>query len=256
MAQNKNQQIMYGADPEFFLYKQGELISGAEAFPNPIETDSGYIFNDGIVCEVNPIPSDSTIGLLRNLDNLFNIVRTYGFELKFEPIVETNKFILERAAQFDRSILTFGCSPDINIYQEELHSYRGDASNIFYRFAGGHIHIGVEGECEGKIELLKNVEARTGLAINSFANKEGEKQRRNFYGRAGACRLKSYGIEWRTPSAAIFNINNSINYQQTTKLLEMLDLQIKNKISPLDLSNEEVQKIINNGDVIEEAWNY
>ena len=191
---------------------------------------------------------------MQNLFDLFSIVAAGGYDLVFEPVIETTKETLERAAEFDRSILTFGCSPDINVYEENQHSYRGDASNIFYRFAGGHIHIGVEEKIENKLDLLKKIEARAGLLINSFADSKAEKLRRNYYGRAGTCRVKSYGIEWRTPSAAILKeVNSQINFNN---LLNILDLQIKGKIKPLDLKDEEVQQIINSGEVVEEAWVY
>src|SRR3546814_16551327 len=78
-----------------------------------------------------------------------------------------------------------------------------DASqNPLMRCAGGHLHVGwTEGESLGSIQhvmncsdLVKQLDGYLGLGS---LGKDKDKVRRSLYGKAGACRIKPYGVEYR-----------------------------------------------------------
>ena len=172
----------------------------------------------------------------------------------FAPSVKVSKELIAMSGAFDASALQFGCSPDKSIYDEHP-SYRGDASQIFYRFAGTHIHI------DAPPQSIKVLDRILGLVINEEAKNiktqgnviggvEGEVLRRRYYGRAGVYREKRYGSEWRVPSSAIMN--------NLCKYLEAAEKIAENwrKYDKFPLSEEETKEIINAGLTYEDAWNY
>ena len=201
--------LIFGADPEFFAAKNGEIIPGTMLIPSTIDTGWGYITNDGIVLEINPFPGE----IQRLLDNLMGLVdvamRETGCELIFEPRYRVSEAIIELAGTYDTSALEFGCSPDRNIYDDAM-SARMDASKHPWRYAGGHIHI-----ASGKMDpwlVISSLECELSDDINANSSIEEEYERRKYYGRAGCFRKKPYGAEWRTPSAAIFKSIAGSNY--------------------------------------------
>lgn len=91
----------------------------------------------------------------------------------------------------------FGCEPDYNAWTGE-ENVKPTPPHPYMRSAGGHVHI----------ELLNVSEQRKRdvicasdllLAVPSVLM-DPYSDRRKLYGRAGACRFKPYGVEYRTLS--------------------------------------------------------
>ncbi len=246
---------MIGCDPEFFaLDSNGNVIPAVEFLTQPILTESGVIVADGIAMEFNPVPGNTPAQLANNITVLKSIIidrlsSEYDSpSLCFAPSIPIPLEVIERAGRADTTALEFGCSPDLNVYGDKP-SYRGDASKIPWRFAGGHIHIDEEDN-----DCIKCLDMIVGLVINEASEQEPERLRREYYGKAGVYRKKFYGLEWRVPSSAIF-----ANEEVLLTYLNFIDKIVKtyNKIDKFPISDaQEVKEIINSGNSYNKAWEW
>ena len=89
--------------------------------------------------------------------------------------------------------LRFGCEPDFNAWTGKTNPPPAP-SNPFMRSAGGHIHIETTEDPEAVIRAMDLF-----LGVPSVLMDDGE-LRKELYGKAGAHRKKSYGVEYRTLS--------------------------------------------------------
>lgn len=145
----------------------------------------------------------------------------------------------------------FGCDPDFNAYT----GYRNPSphcSNMNLRSAGGHIHIGYEeavdmrqinGIDTTRLEIVKALDLFVGVPSVIL---EPDNQRKELYGKAGAFRPKTYGLEYRTVSNY---------YLQSRKLVYWVYDAVNNAINSLNNGMlftepfcELVKNTINNND--------
>lgn len=91
----------------------------------------------------------------------------------------------------------FGCDPDLNAWTQKWNP-KPEAKEPNLRSAGGHIHFGFSAfDPEAMFQIAKAADMfiqLPGLLVDK------DDRRRELYGKAGACRLKPYGVEWRTAS--------------------------------------------------------
>lgn len=135
----------------------------------------------------------------------------------------------------------FGCEPDYNAWTEEVNK-KPVPPHPFMRSAGGHVHI----------ETTKNPfsVARACdlfLGVPSILMDTGD-ERRKLYGGAGACRVKPYGVEYRTLSNFwIFKPElREWVWRQSERALDM----VGDKKAPILYKDvmENITSCINNGD--------
>jgi len=200
--------LTLGADPEFFLKSNGEfypscgIIGGTKESPLPLK-ESGIpglsVQEDNVAVEITTAPWGTRDSFVDNLTNSLSYLPTI-FPEKYNLTLST-----AASAYFDpkylvtEQSLTFGCDPDINAYSGRLNEIceKGKSSN--FRTCGGHVHIGFEGKLSEKETrmFVKILDLFLGVP-SLFIDKDTE--RRKLYGKAGAFRYKSYGIEYRTLS--------------------------------------------------------
>jgi len=98
---------------------------------------------------------------------------------------------------------TFGCEPDFNAWGDCSLDENGEPRNTnpkpkpshpFMRSAGGHIHVET---VEDPTAVIRSMDLF--LGVPSVLMDNGE-LRKEMYGKAGAHRVKSYGVEYRTLS--------------------------------------------------------
>jgi hypothetical protein len=200
-----------GADPEVFVMKNGKAISAHGLIPGtkyePFKTGHGAIQVDGMALEFNINPSP-LVGLTAFEEFNTNIVRTLadlakhagGVNLVMAPVQEFDKEVLDAAPTEAKEL---GCDPDYCAYTLEENPRPDGAVN--FRTAAGHVHIGWGGgippmnkqHMEICVGFVKALDATVGLFMTYI---DREPRRRELYGKAGAFRPKSYGVEYRTPS--------------------------------------------------------
>lgn len=200
--------ITIGADPEFFLQKDGDFVSAHGLIPgtkkNPLPVEKGAVQVDGIALEFNIDPASSYEEFQGNLDQVLGALLKMVPD--FQPLQEVSVVLSEDVKKtIPKEALIIGCNSDIDAYEEEENPTPDQDNPV--RAAGGHIHIGgifTAGD-------TKITQWRTAMRLSRLMDKyvgvysllwDDDTFRRQIYGKAGACRLKPYGLEYRCLSNA------------------------------------------------------
>ena len=204
-----------GADPELFLKTvDGKFISAHDLVPgnkrDPHKVKDGAIQPDGLAAEFNIDAVDY------NDFSAFDSKLTSVIKQLKDVVGPDVNFALAPSAQFDAEYYNslpdaakeLGCDPDFCAYSEDPFAAnpRPDGASGL-RSAAGHLHIGWGADiptdhpdhiaiCR---DFIKQLDCYVGLAMTTF---DTDTERRKLYGKAGAYRPKSYGVEYRTPSNA------------------------------------------------------
>lgn len=201
--------LKVGADPEMFVHKVGQgFISPHTFFPgtkkDPYPVAAGALQVDGLAAEINVLPATTKEDFVRNYNDVFEAARTF-----LEP---TMSFARIPAVQFNEdyfkglpdTMKEVGCDPDYCAWED---GKKNTVPNLpgSVRVAGGHLHLGFgEGFNTQDMfyqtvccDLVKQLDCLIGTWDTSY---ETDGRRKNSYGKAGAFRYKSYGLEYRTPS--------------------------------------------------------
>lgn len=210
--------ILVGCDPEVFVKKNGifqsafGLIAGDKK--NPQKVDKGAVQVDGMALEFNIDPAASEAEFLMNVQDVFNIMKRMvpEFEVVAVPVADFDQAYL--SAQ-PKEALELGCDPDFNAWTRQANP-RPDGERPM-RTASGHVHIGwteneskEDGNHIHRCELIaKQLDFHLGLPSLFY---DGDKRRREMYGKAGAYRPKPYGVEYRTLSNAWLNSEELIKW--------------------------------------------
>ncbi len=233
-------QISVGTDPELFLKDEtGAFVSAHDLIPgskhSPHFVPYGAIQPDGVAAEFNTAPA------LNADDFLFNIEAVIKEMTKtFQAMRPDLTVSITPTATFDKdyfSTLTeiavaLGCTPDFNAYTGDTND-PPETSEPF-RTGAGHIHIG-DGLSHDTSDpdhfdwccnLVKQLDAV--LYFSSLIWDDDDK-RRSLYGKIGAFRPKSYGVEYR-PMSNMYLSNKAIQrfvFDATVKATTLLVNDLK-----------------------------
>ncbi len=227
--------VLRGADPELFLRdsKTQEpvtsigLIGGTKT--NPRSIGDGYaVQEDNVAVEFNIPPAKSSKefknSLLHVLNYLNETLNPQGLSLDISPTMDFSHEQLEHPQAQE-----LGCEPDYNAWTRDVNPRPTAPPTL--RSSGGHLHIGYDTpNVETSLELIKAHDLFCGVASIMY---DGDVRRREVYGKAGAHRIKSYGVEYRTLSNF---------WIKTPELMEWLYAQ-----------SEKAVAFVNDGNVIDEA---
>lgn len=203
-------QFMFGADPEFFLYdtKKEHFVSAYGLFPgtkdNPHPLDQGAVQVDGLALEFNidatSDPQEFHDRIDHVLGQIYVMMKDVSSSLtaKFIPFAEFPKKYFEDLPE-DCKIL--GCDPDFN--QDGVpNPAPTELINRPWRTAAGHVHIGWDKNLDVNDPAHRAdcsyVSKHMGQIDGDFSDSNYQRQR--YYGRTGAHRPKTYGVELRCPS--------------------------------------------------------
>jgi hypothetical protein len=218
--------ILRGADPELFL-RDGDgnpvvsigLIGGSKDFPRDI--GGGYALQeDNVAVEFNIPPATNKSEFVNSiffvLDHLEKEVAELGLKIDVSPTME---FPLE-ALQHPQA-LRLGCEPDFNAWTNKMNPRPIAPANL--RSSGGHLHIGYDevGTALSR-EIIKAHDLFCGVVSVMF---DDDTRRRDIYGKAGACRYKNYGVEYRTLSNFWLKTREytEMIYEQSEKAIDFLN---------------------------------
>lgn len=190
-----------GSDPEVFLKNKttGDIISAIPFIPGdkhdpyqiPGLPEGHMIQTDNIMVEYCLPPTSDPIELrkafLRCISYTNSIVPT-----ELEVVVKASSRVNTSELQDEKSQV-FGCDPDYNAWTDEVNQSPSNKTNL--RTCGGHIHIGYDNpEIETSLSLIKALDIFIGVPSILL---DKDKDRKKMYGKAGAYRFKSYGVEYR-----------------------------------------------------------
>ena len=194
--------VLRGADPEVFLksVETGSpvvsigLIGGTKKKPRKI--GNGYALQeDNVTAEFNIPPSNNKKAFVASLEYTLSFLRSElspkGLDLSIVPSMEFTEEQLDHPQAQE-----LGCEPDYNAWTGEMNPRPFAPPSL--RSAGGHLHIGYDNPTIAiSQEIIKAHDLFLGVASVLY---DPDKRRRQIYGKAGACRFKGYGVEYRTPS--------------------------------------------------------
>lgn len=240
--------ITLGCDPELFLVDStGKFISsidrigGTKSSPQDIG-EGCAIQEDNVAVEFNTPPCKTVEDFIKaidyNLEYLTMQARVQGLSLSAVPSA-----IFEDDQLQDMRAREFGCEPDFNAWNDGQQNPKPRAENPNLRSAGGHIHVGGVEDLD-LLEVVKAMDLFVGVPMVLF---DTDTLRRQLYGKAGAFRKKSYGVEYRTASNAWTQTKERISwvFDQTHKAVAFVKSGGK-----IDKElGEKIQKCINTSDV-------
>jgi hypothetical protein len=202
----------FGCDPELFVRnREGKIVSAHDLLPGtkdePYKVEYGAIQVDGTAAEFNIDPASTFEEFDRNIVAVMKTLLKMlpkGYSLSVVPAV---KYDQDEWDRIPPSAKVLGCTPDFNAWTSNVNPSPdpvGDLERV--RTASGHLHIGwTEGvNLSENIEhlqhcndLVKQLDWYLGYWSLSQDN---DNTRRSLYGKAGACRYKPYGVEYRVLS--------------------------------------------------------
>lgn len=204
--------FLYGCDPEFFIVSSsGTPVPASDFIPgtkeSPEKTPRGAIHVDGLAAEINIDPVDNfkdfNESILVTMEEIKKLLPR-GFSLSKDVTVTFPKDVWDRV---DPMVKELGCEPDLNAWTGEVNlpPNVSESEDERMRCAGGHLHIGwCDNEDLTDIQHVLNCRdlvKQLDWFLGAWSiKKDSDKKRRSLYGKAGACRYKSYGVEYRVLS--------------------------------------------------------
>ena len=196
--------LLVGADPEVFAKLNGEyhsahgLVKGTKNKPFPVQ--DGAVQVDGMALEFNIDPAEDEEEFIHNVDSVMAQLRAMvpEYEVVATPCAHFDQ------AHFDAQPVVakdLGCDPDFNAWTQAENEK--PVTDKPFRTGSGHVHLGWTKNAEGQAHLgmcadfVKQSDFYLGLPSLLFDN---DVERRELYGKAGAYRPKSYGVEYRVLS--------------------------------------------------------
>ena len=193
--------ITIGNDVEFILVKgitpvsSIGLIGGSKEFPRPCRL--GALQEDNVLAEINIYPAKTAKEWEKNNTT---VIKELIKQLPADITLSTSASAFYGPEELNNpKAQEFGCDPDMNAWQEKFNKFQALKGKFkFLRSAGGHVHVGIpDMPVEDKFELIRCMDAFIGLQALLV---DKDTRRKMLYGKAGAMRIKPYGVEWRVPS--------------------------------------------------------
>jgi hypothetical protein len=196
--------LKLGCDPEAFLIDlEGTFrssigkVGGTKYDPQPLPLGEGYaVQEDNVAIEFNIPPAETRVAFVDSIRNTLNYLIEFSRDINGLVISTVSAASFPDEELQDPRALEFGCEPDFNAWTKDVNP-KPSAADKNLRSCGGHVHIGFDNEGVDKFDVIKYMDLFTG--VPSVLMDKGE-MRKELYGKAGACRIKSYGAEYRTLS--------------------------------------------------------
>lgn len=239
-----------GADPEVFLVNKQEqfrsalFLPGSKQMPFPVG-DGIFIHPDNVAAEFNIPPSASADEFIANIQKGLSRVQEFASERKlFLKIAASASF--PHSQLRDPRAKEFGCEPDFNAWDSQNYQNpRPCAADKTLRSCGGHIHVGC---MLPPLDIVRSMDLFLGCPSIEL---DKDNTRRNLYGKAGAHRVKPYGVEYRVLSNFWVSSPESIRwaYTQTEKALKFAHTHERDYLYNDKAIANMIQQCVNNGDL-------
>lgn len=201
----------FGADPELFIFntKTKEYVCPDGIIPGtkeePFKVQKGAVQQDGMAAEFNIDPASTFEEFDDNISVVLSELQKFlppNHTLVAAPAVDFSTSVWEKASETAKAL---GCSPDFNAWTMEVNEPPHCEERPTLRTASGHLHIGWTKDADvGSrdhlihcCDLVKQLDWYLG---GWSVQADPDPTRRLLYGKAGACRFKSYGVEYRVLS--------------------------------------------------------
>jgi hypothetical protein len=194
--------LVIGADPELFLKDKQTgsffpaigLIGGTKEEPRPLDQPGYALQEDNVMVEFNIPPAKTAFEMQQSIQHVLDVIRDEipdNLEMAIVPSAVFEPHLLEHP-----QAVRFGCDPDYNAWTISMNESPDSRTTL--RTSGGHLHFGYDDPTmEQSVALIRAADLFLGVPSILI---DTDKERRKMYGKAGACRPKPYGIEYRTLS--------------------------------------------------------
>lgn len=209
--------IIIGCDPEVFVRRGTTYVPARVVAPELGDKDHPTDFGDdtngqidGMALEFGITPTADPMIFLQRvkaaLKHFDDLAVASNCQLDIKPVATFD--FAQWAGQCKAQDFELGCSPDFNAYTGRRNVIPRKVSDGF-RTAAGHIHIGwtsnedpfSPGHMADCRDVVKQLDALfQGHSLGPSYHRHLDYERRKLYGKAGAFRPKSYGVEYRVPS--------------------------------------------------------
>jgi hypothetical protein len=245
---------LFGCDPELFVFdlEQSRYVGAYGIVPGtkeqPHMLDGGMVQVDGLALEFGIAPAEDEEEFIRNIKHVMDQIHTMigpRYSLHAVPLVIFDEDIIKNSPSEN---LELGCEPDFCGYLREANP-APTLSDPCMRSGGGHIHIGwgsnVDGDKQTHFDhcclLARQMDATLGLGSLYW---DRDSRRRAIYGRPGAFRPKSYGMEYRTASNAWMQREETQRMAFKLSLMAIEQLHRDNYIGETTVNGMEPAEII------------
>lgn len=247
--------VKVGADPELFIFKDDQPISAHDLIPGtktaPFIVPGGAIQVDGTAAEFNIDPAETFDEFNNNIESVLYHLNTFlpsGAELRAEPVVIWDE---EYFLKLPYAATELGCMPDFDAWTGRRNPKPRLKHMPTLRTAAGHIHIGfTEGASLQDPQHIRAAQRMAQLMdwhVGVWSTEiDLDKTRRLLYGKAGACRYKTYGVEYRTLSN-FWVLNQDLRREVWNRTITACEdfLNPLDYISPEPIDEEHIKMIIN-----------
>lgn len=245
--------LLLGADPELFVEQDG-VIKSAHGLvqgdkENPFPVIDGAVQVDGMALEFNINPAADENEFYHNITSVVK---------QLSAMVPTYRVLAVPVAHFTEEYIKaqpvmateLGCTPDFNAWTGTENPRPNGTVN--FRTGAGHVHIGwTTGQDvydQQHLEMchmaVKQLDVYLGIPSVLF---DSSTQRRELYGKAGAYRPKSYGVEYRVLSNMWVGSEKLTRWVYRTTIKALRELEAGNNV--FEQINQDIQHIINTSDV-------
>jgi len=204
--------ILLGADPEFFLKRNGVNVAAVGLVPGtkeaPYRLKNGAVQLDGTAVEFNIDPAETADQFRENILDVLEQVREIvpkEYEFDFTPSVVYAHTLWDLIPKEAKEL---GCNPDYDAYTLKSKVPPALPRNLnTMRTGAGHLHIGFT---ETDDPLNPSHMFDCSLVVKSLDRVfqyltwyfDDDKRRQQLYGQYGSFRPKRYGVEYRVLSNA------------------------------------------------------
>lgn len=188
-----------GSDPEVFLQDNTGNPVSVIGYINADKWDPmqipdmpvGYTLQeDNVALEYGIPPAASADEFVHHIQSVMTKSLDYLPELSFSKL---SCIVFPEEQMKHPGAHVFGCEPDFNAWTKEMNP-KPQPPHPLMRSAGGHVHV------ETQVDPIQAVRAMDlFLSVPAVLMDNGE-ERKQLYGKAGAHRPKSYGVEYRSLS--------------------------------------------------------
>jgi len=241
--------FLVGSDPEWFIvnFQKQRFISaegvigGSKKNPRPV--GGGFFVQEDNVATEGNIPPAATkeelVSSILAIKETISKMIPKGCELYNGSMGN----FTEKELDTDQGG-TFGCEQDYNAYTGKINAPVCAIKGDLVRFAGGHLLTGYKNpKDKTSYELIKAQDLFLGVPSIIL---DSDRNRRGMYGKAGSCRIKDFGVEYRTLSNFWTKSKESIEwaYEGIAKSIDFVNN--KEKIS--NSMSKKIVEIINTYD--------
>jgi len=202
-----------GCDPELIAYRDGTPISCHEFTPGskdaPHRLTKGAVQRDGLAMEFNIDPAKTRDEFSENVSRTLSDLRDFlpaGVVLRFKPAVTFEPWYFDMLPE---KVKELGCNPDFNAYTQLINPPPDTSPHPTLRTTAGHVHISWMGETrvdkndpQHFIDCCHAVSEMDRAYGTIKGRIDPDKTRESLYGKLGAFRPTTFGVEHRVPSCA------------------------------------------------------